>query len=273
MDGSSVNKDEVSAPQQNDIDRVRLAALLRNAIQLINSGSVHTDQNQVDVATNPAPSSCIVSSGLPLEPELLQQRQSGQIGSTAPPSSYRAQMPFQHGDISHTAFYRCFPAARGLPNPRGRRRSSSSNRRLSSPYFIPQPTWTHEFFLLHKTTDCRTPERSQSDAMQKAGLGRRTITFQDKRGDHVHVRETLEKYYPKLASQNGAFQLLRCLAGGSGIRDLTVIPMGVDGYPISLLKEVCKSSTIYIRPMQTNLSLDGAVEDACQQGVHPRTKR
>ena len=269
MDGSSVNKDEVSAPQQNEIDRVRLAALLRNAIQLINSGSVHTDQNQFDVATNPAPSSCIVSSGLPLEPELLQQRQSGRIGSTAPPSSYRAQMPFQHGENSHTAFYRCFPAARGLPNPRGRR-SSSSNRGLSSPYFIPQPTWIHDFFFLSKTTDCRTPEQSQIDAMQKAELGRRKITFQDKRGDHVHVRETLEKYYPKLASQNGAFQLLRCLAGGSGIRDLTVIPMGVDGYPISLLKEVCKSSTIYIRPMQTNLSLDGAVEDARQQGVHPR---
>ena len=65
MDGSSVNKDEVSAPQQNEMDRVRLAALLRNAIQLINSGSVHTDQNQFDVATNPAPSSCIAEAAWP----------------------------------------------------------------------------------------------------------------------------------------------------------------------------------------------------------------
>ena len=145
-----------------------------------------------------------------------------------------------------TALYRCFSAARGLPIPRERRRSSSSNTRLSSPYFIPQPTWTHEYFLLGKTTDCRTPERSKIDTMQKAGLGRHKITFQEKRGDHVHVRETLEKYYPKIASQNGARQLRRCLAGGSGIRHLTVIAMGVDGYPLSLLIEVCKSSTIYI---------------------------
>ena len=177
MDGSSVNKDELSASQQTEIDRVRLAALPRNAIQLINSGCVHTDQNQFHVATNPAPSSCIVSSGLPLGPELLQQQQNGRIGSTAPPSSYRAQMPFQHGENSHTAFYGCFAAARGLPNPRGRRRSSSSNRRLSSPYFIPQPTWTHEFFLLSKTTDCRTPARSQIDTIKKAGLGIHKITF------------------------------------------------------------------------------------------------
>ena len=212
-----------------------------------------------------------VNSGLPLWPELLQQQQSGRTSSTIPPSTCRAQMPFRHGENSHTAFYMCFPAARELPNPGGRRRSSSSNRRLSSPYFIPQPTWTHEFFLLSKATDCHIPERSEIDAMQKAGLGIHKITFQDKRGDHVHVRETLEKYYPKIASQNGPFQLLRCLAGGSGVRDLTVIPMGVDGYPLSLLKEVCKSSTIYIRPMQTNLSSEGALEYAHQQRVQPRT--
>ena len=266
MDGNSANKSEQSTHQQNEIDRIRVAALLRNAIQLITSGSVQTSQNQFDVATNPRPSSSVVNGDLPVGPELLQQHQSGPIGSTVPLPAYSPQVPFRHGESSHTAFYRCFPAARGLPNPGGRRRSSSSNRRLSSPYFIPQPTWTHEFFLLSRTTDCRTPERSQIDAMQKAGLGRCKITFQDKRGDHVHVKETLEKYYPKLASQNGAFQLLRCLSGGSGTRELTVIPMGVDGYPISMLKEVCRSSTIYIRPMQTNLSL----EDACQQGVYSR---
>ena len=119
MDGSSVNKDEFSAPQQNEVERVRLAALLRNAMQLINSGSVYTGQNRFHVATNPARSSCIVGSGLPLQPKLLQQRQNGWIRSTAPPASYRAQMPFRHGENSHTTFYRCFRAARWFLIPRG----------------------------------------------------------------------------------------------------------------------------------------------------------
>ena len=182
-------------------------------------------------------------------------------------------MPFRYGEDAHTAFYRSFPAARGIPNPGGRkRRFTSSNTKFSSPYFVPPTTWTHEFFLLNKTTDHCTPLRSQIDAMQRAGLGRRKVIFEDKRGDHVHVRETLDKYFPKLASQNGAFQLLRCLSGGSGVQELSVIPMGVDGYPVSLLKDVCRSSTIYIRPMQTDLSLEDALQNDHQQNnMHIQT--
>ena len=44
------------------------------------------------------------------------------------------------------------------------------------------------------------------------------------------------------------------VSGGCGVRKLSLIPIGVYGYPVSLLKEVCKSSTIYIRPLQTDLS-------------------
>ena len=101
--------------------------------------------------------------------------------------------------------------------------------------------------------------------MQRAGLGRHKIIFEDKRGDHVPVRETLEKNFPKLALQNGAFQLLRCLSGGSGVQELSAVPMGVDGYPVSLLKEVCRSSTIYIRPMERDLSLEDALQNDHQQ--------
>eukprot|EP00112_Aurelia_sp_Birch-Aquarium-sp1_P016877 Seg3860.1 transcript_id=Seg3860.1/GoldUCD/mRNA.D3Y31 product="hypothetical protein" protein_id=Seg3860.1/GoldUCD/D3Y31 len=157
-----------------------------------------------------------------------------------PSSTCRPRVPFRSGESAHTSFYRCFPAARGIPNPTGKRKRTTSAR-LVAPYFVPPTTWTHEFFLLSRTTAHCTPERSQIHAMQKAGLGRSKVVFEDKRGDHAHVRATLEKYYPKLASQNGAFQLLRCLSGGSGVRELAVIQMGVDGYPVSLLKEVCKS--------------------------------
>ena len=33
-------------------------------------------------------------------------------------------------------------------------------------------------------------------------------------GNHECIRETSEKTFPKLKSQNGAFQLMRCLSGG-----------------------------------------------------------
>ena len=141
MDGSTVNKDALSTPQQNKIDSVRQVALLRNSIQLINSGSLHADQNHFDVATNPTLSSFIVNGGIPLGPKLLQQQQSRRLGSTVHPLPYQTQIPFRHRENSHTAFYRYFPAARRLPNPGRRWRSSSSNRRPST--FIPQPTWTH----------------------------------------------------------------------------------------------------------------------------------
>eukprot|EP00794_Sanderia_malayensis_P001738 gene1738-1935_t len=150
-----------------------------------------------------------------------------------------------------------------IPNPKGRRKRAASTR-FPAPYFVPPTTWTHEFFLLSKSSAHHTPERSQIDTMQKAGLGRCKVVFEDKRGNHAHVRATLEQYYPKLALQNGTFQLLRCLSGGCGTRELSVIPMGVDGYPISLLKEVCKSSTIYIRPMQTSLSMESVLPDVPQ---------
>ena len=99
------------------------------------------------------------------------------------------------------------------------------NRRPSSPYFIPQPTWTHEVFPLTKANVCHTPKRPQITAMQKAGYGGRKITFQDKRSD------------PKIASQNGTFWLLQYLSGGSGIRDLTVIPMEVMATQYHCLKQ------------------------------------
>eukprot|EP00794_Sanderia_malayensis_P012499 gene12499-13785_t len=251
MDGNDNSRESPS--QQNQMDRERIATLLRNAIQLVglnsgsNWGSMNTSEQsqptglgqlQLDRAPRPTSPSHMSINGMP---------------SRRIPS----------GESAHTAFSRCFPAARGIPNPTGRRKRAASTR-FPAPYFVPPTTWTHEFFLLSKSSARHTPERSQIDTMQKAGLGRCKVVFEDKRGDHAHVRATLEKYYPKLASQNGAFQLLRCLSGGCGTRELSVIPMGVDGYPVSLLKEVCKSSTIYIRPMQTSLSMESVLPDVPQ---------
>eukprot|EP00794_Sanderia_malayensis_P000723 gene723-23262_t len=192
MDGNDNSRESPS--QQNQMDRERIATLLRNAIQLVglnsgsNWGSMNTSEQsqptglgqlQLDRAPRPTSPSHMSINGMP---------------SRRIPS----------GESAHTAFSRCFPAARGIPNPTGRRKRAASTR-FPAPYFVPPTTWTHEFFLLSKSSARHTPERSQIDTMQKAGLGRCKVVFEDKRGDHAHVRATLEKYYPKLASQNGAF--------------------------------------------------------------------
>ena len=70
-----------------------------------------------------------------------------------------------------------------------------------------------------------------------------------------------------LFSQNGALQLMVCPSGGSGVRELSLIPMGIDGYPVPMLKEVCKSSIVYIQSMQTNISLDKAFSNPSDEAV------
>ena len=70
-----------------------------------------------------------------------------------------------------------------------------------------------------------------------AGLGYEKIVFPSKTGDHAMLSNELLKIYPKLKTQNGAFELLRAEGGGQG-RRLCLIPPRNDGYPISYLKKV-----------------------------------
>ena len=174
-------------------------------------------------------------------------------------------MPFKYGEDAHTA------ARGGILNPRGRkRRFASSNTKLSSPYFVLPITWTHEFFFSIKQLII-IHLRSQIDAMQRAGLGKREIIFEDKRGDPV-LEKSLKYITQSLHQQNGAFQLLGCLSGGSRVWELSVIPIGVDGYPVPLLKEVSKSSNLYIRPIRTDLNLKDALQNNHQQSnMYPKT--
>ncbi len=91
--------------------------------------------------------------------------------------------------------------------------------------------------------------------MKEAGLGRRRITFDNKRSSHGKVRQVLETIFPKLKSQNGAFELLRAERGGTSC-NLILIAMSEHGYSVDHLKEQVSSSTIiYIRPMQSNLPM------------------
>ncbi len=127
-------------------------------------------------------------------------------------------------------------------------------------------TWTHDFVVLSSTADNRTPTSQVMQQLQSAGLGRKKIVFKDKNGGFDHLRETLEKEFPKLETQGGAFELLRADRGGNS-RPLLGIPMSNLGYTIKHLKEaVSGSAAIYVRPIQSNIDMTPVTNTVTKDG-------
>ena len=88
--------------------------------------------------------------------------------------------------------------------------------------------------MLSSPSTDKTPTIKEANSPLYAGLGKRRITFSNKQGDFNHLKTTLEKEYPKLSSQNGAFELLRADRGGAA-RPLVPIPIAPNGYGIPYL--------------------------------------
>ena len=107
-----------------------------------------------------------------------------------------------------------------------------------------------------------TPTVNHALELKEAGLGKKEITFQDKKAGHDKVLETLENEYPKLKSQNGGFELLRAGSGGNS-RPISLLPPSAEAYTVPHIKNLVGSSTlIYIRPIQSDLSLDKIAESS-----------
>ena len=88
----------------------------------------------------------------------------------------------------------------------------------------------------------------------EVGLERHKIVFPSKSGDFNPLRETLEKEFTKLKTQDGAFELLRAESGGIS-RPLKLLSIPSNGYSIPYLKNLVGASTvIYIRPMKSSIS-------------------
>ncbi len=131
---------------------------------------------------------------------------------------------------------------------------------------MPKDTWTHEFSLLART-DQQTPSVELASSLRDAGLGKKKIVFPNKKASHDEFRKELEKAFPKLASQNGAFELSRSGSGGS-CRPLNIIPPSKDGYAIPFLKDILSNATvIYIRPTPTDLTMEA--EFNCNEAASP----
>ena len=72
----------------------------------------------------------------------------------------------------------------------------------------------------------------------------------------MKVKSVLETEFPKLKSQDGAFEFLRAEGGGNA-RQLCLIPIPPEGYNIPYLKDMFGPSTlVYIRPMKTSISME-----------------
>jgi hypothetical protein len=138
----------------------------------------------------------------------------------------------------------------GLPDPGNRK------RKRPVPAYVIKDTWTHDFLLLSSPSTDKTPSVKEANEPLSAGLGKKRITFSNKQGDFNHLKSTLEKEYPKLSTQKGAFELLRADRGGA-TRPLIPIPMNPSGYGIPYLKNAISAhALIYIRPIQSELSQD-----------------
>ena len=110
--------------------------------------------------------------------------------------------------------------------------------------------------MLSSPSTDKTPSVKEASNLLYAGLGKKRITFSNKQGDFNHLKTTLEKEYPKLSSQKGAFELLRADRGGA-TRPLIPIPMTPSGYGIPYLKNAISAhAIIYVRPIQSELSQD-----------------
>lgn len=145
-------------------------------------------------------------------------------------------------------------------------------RKQTNVVFIqPKESWTHDFCLLSDKSARKTPSSSMLLGLREAGLGKRKITFDDKRSSHGKLRQVLETIYPKLKSQHGAFELLRADRGGIN-SSLALINMSPHGYTIPYLKEQVSGTTmIYIRPIQSDLPLtkvvtktDDSIKSSCK---------
>ena len=129
---------------------------------------------------------------------------------------------------------------RALSNPRPKKIP-----RLGSPYPVKE-TWTHDFFLLALTNATKSPNFNEANSLIAAGLGKKRIVFPDKNGDFNHIKQVLEHKFTNLKSQNGAFEFLRADTGGTS-RPLFPIPLPVNGFSISYLKDCIGSGMVYIR--------------------------
>ena len=153
-------------------------------------------------------------------------------------------------------FSRAFPSLGGAGKRMPLSQPKREVKKAKVVVFQPRKTWTHDFCLLSNPSCNVTPSISQLAKLKDAGLGRKRITFADKKASFMKFKSSLEEEYPKLKDQDGAFEIMRAQGGGNS-RPLHLIQMPSEGYNIPYLREVIGSSILlYIRPIKCVISME-----------------
>lgn len=103
---------------------------------------------------------------------------------------------------------------------------------------------------------------AEKDRLFKAGLGEKTIEFDDMDSEAEDIRETLFNSFPKLRDAGG-FVLCKCLSNSRNLVPLSQFTWS----SLKLLKEKVGSARTYIRPLQRDLDLSPEVEAPVGTGV------
>lgn len=133
-------------------------------------------------------------------------------------------------------------------NKKRKRGTSNENKGQGNRRYI----WSHRFVCLSDSEDCQTPNLDYKIVLKNAGLGEAEIAFQ-KDGNAEHFHQKLLETFPKL-KDCGGYEVLRTAERSS--HKLVVIPCPREGYSISVLKECLNQAKGYIRPVQSDLSLE-----------------
>ena len=126
------------------------------------------------------------------------------------------------------------------------------------------------FCLGNHEQDC-VPTRMEKIKLQKAGLGRKRISFH-KDSSAAKVKAKLEEIYPRLVS-GGGFEILR---SGLSPKDLYLItPPPNIGYSVHFLRDSSGlgQAIAYIRPVQADLDSSSLeTDDHALAGDAPENK-
>lgn len=119
------------------------------------------------------------------------------------------------------------------------------------------PTWTHTWVCLSGVTHDTVPDANDRITLKIAGLGEKRFAL-EANATAQEVYDDLVFQYPKLRDAGG-FELLRACESGS--KELEVIRMPESGYTTEYLKAVIHTAKLYIRPLQTDLSVEPSGAD------------
>lgn len=114
------------------------------------------------------------------------------------------------------------------------------------------PTWTHTFVCLAKRESSSVPDSQERAALILSGLGEKKIQL-DEYSEWPEIYDELLFQYPKL-KESGGFELLRVGEGGG--KRLQTIACPPKGYTVVYLQAVVHHATVYIRPLQRDITLE-----------------